>query len=60
MTDAQQLILETLHTGPESLNDLWRNLKPTLTIQSILDALWALSDAKLAMFSPKDGTWMLR
>jgi hypothetical protein len=60
MTDAQSKILETLHTGPESLNDLWRHLKATVTMQALLDALWALQDAKQAMFSPADGMWRLR
>jgi hypothetical protein len=60
MTDAQSKILETLHSGPESLHDLCRHLKATLTLQSILDALHALSDAKQAQFVPTDGMWHIR
>jgi hypothetical protein len=60
LTNDQHLILEQLHSGPESLNDLWRHLKPTLTLQSILDALWGLQDAKQAQFTPGDGMWHIR
>jgi hypothetical protein len=60
MTNDQHLILDQLHSGPESVHDLWRHLKATVTMQSLLDALWALSDAKQAMFVPTDGMWHIR
>jgi hypothetical protein len=60
MTNDQHLILEQLHTGPESLHDLWRHLKATMTIASILVALWGLQDAKQAQFVPTDGMWHIR
>jgi hypothetical protein len=60
MTDAQHLIIDQLHSGPKSLHKLWETLKAALTLQSILDALWAPSDAKLAQFVPTDGMWHIR
>jgi hypothetical protein len=59
MTDSEQLVLETLHSGPESLTDLWRHLKITMTLQSLMDALWALQDGKQIVFMSVDGTYAL-
>jgi len=60
MTEQQHRVLETISSGPESIHDLWRHLKATMCLQSLLDALWALSDAKQAMFVAADGMWHLR
>jgi hypothetical protein len=60
MTNEQHLILDQLHSGPESLHDLWKHLRATMTMGAILTALWDLQDAKQAMFVTTDGMWRLR
>jgi hypothetical protein len=60
MTNEEQLVLETLHSGPESLTDLRVRMVGTMTLREVLDALWALQDAMLVRFSAVDGMYYLR